>query len=176
MTEVVTTTDPAVTVLGPSERQPSAAEANRELIEVRDFTIGGLVRWMDRGGDRYDGAGIDYRSDIVERPQPQNDDGAILVRLNMDGEPFDTVTMDIGMTGDLEALDRAIVGLTRTRNHLARLYGDQPRCVGRCLGHGDSGRCSLRFGHEGVHQTANEEEGMADIDALAAALAHRAAS
>lgn len=84
---------------------------------------------------------------MAEEPPGYGGDGALLVRLSVDGA-WDQVDADLGSTDQVEALDRAIVALTRTRDVLAGVPG---RALGRCMAQGDWGRCYSRTGHDGGH-------------------------
>jgi hypothetical protein len=50
------------------------------------------------------------------------ENGALMVRFNVDGESFDVVQVDPARQTDLEILDRAIASLTMVRERLTAVY------------------------------------------------------
>lgn len=69
---------------------------------------------------------------------------------------MDIVNADIGQTGDLRAIERAIVALQRLHSGLEQCYPADLRRAGRCMEQGDWGRCHGRDGHDGQHQLPTE--------------------
>jgi hypothetical protein len=96
-----------------------------------------------------------------------DDHGVIVVSINVDDD-FDKVTVDLGQTGDMAALDRALETLSAVRDELARVYGNRPRRLGRCLETGDNGRCTYRLGHESDHAFPTDEELEAELRVVSA--------
>lgn len=75
---------------------------------------------------------------------------ALAVMLDVDGN-IDQVYGDLGPSGDVESLDRAIVALERVRTALTSMYGANGS-RGRCFAQGDWGRCSHDSGHSEPHK------------------------
>lgn len=86
-------------------------------------------------------------SDVFESAANWRGDasGKLLITLGVDGM-FNAVTADLVQTGTVAALDEAITTLQRLR----RLLDAIPNLHrGRCLHHGDEGRCWLDHAHPG---------------------------
>jgi hypothetical protein len=135
-------------------------------IDIRDFQIE-----PERGSDR---PIIAYEVEEFVR-RGGTDYGAVIVRINVDGS-FDLVQADLGQTGDLTVLNRAIAALGDVRSELEVLYAAGGRRPGRCLESGNWGRCTTIEGHGGDHVFPTEEEWRAEFNALAQARAVRAAN
>ncbi|WP_166390268.1 hypothetical protein [Nocardioides ochotonae] len=73
------------------------------------------------------------------------DTGAVLVRINVD-EQYDAVIVDGGATADWKVIDQAIEALQEAKARLVAMYGDDLP-AGRCLRHGDWGRCRRHDHH-----------------------------
>jgi hypothetical protein len=128
------------------------------------------IRELDIHPEATGAPAVYYRAEeITEASTRYQDYGALLVRLNVDGEPYDVVQADPGSTGDLEVLDRALAAITAARAELSRLYEARGRRrTGRCMASGDWGRCQGEGGHEGDHPFPTEEAWEADHAALKA--------
>jgi hypothetical protein len=135
-------------------------------IDIRDFQI---VPERDSGRPIVAYEVEDFRRDGGD------DYGAVIVRINVDGS-FDLVQADLGQTGDLTVLNRAIAALGDVRSELEVLYAAGGRRPGRCLESGNWGRCTTIEGHGGDHVFPTEEEWRAEFNALAQARAVRAAN
>lgn len=103
----------------------------------------------------------DARGEIRSGAGGGSDAGQLLIRLDVDGE-MDTVTADLGQTGDLVALDRAITALSKVRDGLDALYAGQ-NDPGRCMAQSDWGRCYGRHGHDEDHDFPTEAQGRASL-------------
>src|SRR4051812_18861700 len=106
-----------------------------------------------------DGApSVYYRAEEITGKSTRGEDyGALLVRLNVDGEGFDVVQVELNGTGDLEALDRALAAVRAARADLGRLYGaNGAKWRGRCMTAGGWGRCYLDSGHDEDHEFPTE--------------------
>lgn len=77
-----------------------------------------------------------------------SDEGRLFIRFLVDGQG-EHVFADLGRTGDIAAIDRAIDTLTEIRNELSRLY-DGRQHPGQCLTWGDLGRCNSDDEHPGA--------------------------
>jgi hypothetical protein len=87
-------------------------------------------------------------------PDGGTEKGKLMVCLDVDGQ-MDIVYADLGRSGDLASLDRAIAAMQHVRNGLAELYAGR-NDVGTCFEWGDWGRCCRREGHDGVHRFPTE--------------------
>ena len=107
----------------------------------------------------YDGDRQTSWRNHVDLPSPEGGTraGAILVELDVDGE-MDIVSGDLHQTADLRAIERAIVALQHLHAALAQCYPEELRWAGRCMEHGDWGRCYGRDGHDGQHQLPTESD------------------
>ncbi|MFA6298786.1 MAG: hypothetical protein WC642_06450 [Nocardioides sp.] len=86
---------------------------------------------------------------LLDCPGGGSDEGRLLFRLSVDGQ-MDVIYGDLGQTGDLAALDRAIAAMQHIRDGLADLYRGRNE-PGRCLEQGDGGRCYGSHGHTDEH-------------------------
>lgn len=97
------------------------------------------------------------------RPGGGDDEGRVMVALDVDGQ-FDIVyATHLCRGGDIAALDRAISAMQKVRAGLADLYGGR-NDPGDCWEQGDTGRCRKGLGHEGGHRFPTEAEMNALLD------------
>jgi hypothetical protein len=88
--------------------------------------------------------------------------GMLTILLNSDGYQDVVAATDLGRTGDLPAIDRAISALQHLRGYLVDTFGDRLP-VGQCMEFGEYGRCVGDHGHEGEHVGPGREAWLATM-------------
>lgn len=132
--------------------QSTTVSSTSPVIDLSDFSI----RPVDGGNT------VDYRGlpdDMPCKPGALGlHHGAVLVRLDVDGEWSDVVNVAAGRSSDLSVLRRVIDTLIQVRDQIERMVPEDQRWAGQCMASGDWGRCEGREGHGGDHDFPTEEE------------------
>ena len=108
---------------------------------------------------------VEYEREVVWRNHSEDVEvartggrrqAAFLIELDVD-DAVDLVCSDLGQTGDLRGLERAIAVLQRVRDTLVEVCPEGSR-VGRCMALGEWGRCTGDDGHDGGHRLPTESD------------------
>lgn len=99
----------------------------------------------------------------LTRPGGGDDEGRLMVALDVDGQMDIVYAHDLCRGGDLAALDRAIASMQKVRAGLAEMYGGR-NDPGQCWEQGDTGRCRDTLDHDGEHRFPTEAQMRALLD------------